>query len=98
MVFALVSTTERGDCSDASEELYTHYPLSLIAIASIEGMYLPVIAVLGGMLFMRPSGFKESKRDVIRLTPVIAEIEQQQGHITCEPMRPEAGGLSLIHI
>ena len=58
-------------------------------------MYLPVIAVLGGMLFMRPSGFKESKRDVIRLSPVIAEIEKQQGHITCEPMRPAAGGPAI---
>ena len=58
-------------------------------------MYLPVIAILGGMLFMRPSGFKESKRDVIRLSPVIKEIEKQQGHITCEPMRPASGGPSI---
>lgn len=58
-------------------------------------MYLPVIAILGGMLFMRPSGFKESKRDVIRLSPVIAEIEKQQGHITCEPLKPSSGGPSI---
>ena len=58
-------------------------------------MYLPVIAILGGMLFMRPSGFKESKRDVIRLSPVIKDIESQQGLITCEPMRPSSGGPSI---
>ena len=58
-------------------------------------MYLPVIAILGGMLFMRPSGFKESKRDVIRLSPVIPDIQEQQGHITCEPLKPSSGGPSI---
>jgi len=59
------------------------------------GMYLPVIAVLGGMLFVKPSGFNESRRDVIRLSPVIAEIQKQQGHITCKPLKPAAGGPAI---
>ena len=58
-------------------------------------MYLPVTAVLGGLLFVRPSGFKEAKRDVIRLSPVISEIEAQQGHITCEPLSVTTGGPAI---
>lgn len=59
------------------------------------GTYLPVTAVLGGMLFVQPSGFKEGRRDVVRLSPVIADIEAQQGHITCEPLSPSAGGPAM---
>ena len=58
-------------------------------------MYLPVLAVLGGKLFVKPSGFHESRRDVIRLSPVIAEIEKQQGHISCDPLKPANGGPAI---
>ena len=58
-------------------------------------MYLPVLAVLGGKLFVKPSGFHESHRDVIRLSPVIAEIEKQQGHISCDPLKPANGGPAI---
>lgn len=45
------------------------------------GCYLPLTAVLGGRLFLRPSGFQEASRDVIRLSPDIAVmLTQQVGH------------------
>ena len=42
------------------------------------GCYLPLTAVLGGRLFLRPEGFLEASRDVIRLTPNIDVIRGQQ--------------------
>lgn len=41
------------------------------------GTYLPLTAVLGGSLFVRPEGFLEADRDVIRLSPSIQELQQQ---------------------
>lgn len=41
------------------------------------GMYLPLTAVLGGSLFVRPEGYQEAARDVVRLSPHIAELQEQ---------------------
>lgn len=41
------------------------------------GTYLPLTAVLGGSLFVRPEGFLEADRDVLRLSPSIEELERQ---------------------
>jgi hypothetical protein len=41
--------------------------------------------VLGGRLFLRPEGFQEASRDVVRLTPDIDYILSQQGFMLCEP-------------
>ena len=49
------------------------------------GCYLPLTAVLGGRLFLRPEGFQEASRDVVRLTPDIDYILSQQGFMLCEP-------------
>ncbi len=49
------------------------------------GCYLPLTAVLGGRLFLRPDGFQEAARDVIRLTPQISYLLSQQGFVSCEP-------------
>ena len=40
-------------------------------------MYLPLTAVLGGSLFVRPEGYQEAARDVVRLSPHIAELQEQ---------------------
>ena len=61
------------------------------------GTYLPVLSVLGGLLFVTPHGFREAQRDVIRLSPDIGELVAQEGHITCEPL-PEADGGPSFHI
>lgn len=42
------------------------------------GVYLPVTAVLGGRLFLRPDGFVEASRDVVRLSPDINFVLSQQ--------------------
>ena len=42
------------------------------------GCYLPITAVLGGRLFLRPDGFQEASRDVVRLSPDIAYVLSQQ--------------------
>lgn len=42
------------------------------------GCYLPVTAVLGGRLFLRPDGFQEASRDVVRLSPDITYVLSQQ--------------------
>ena len=64
----------------------------MIQRSGVSGMYLPVTAVLGGQLFVRPSGFKEAERDVIRLSPSIEAIQEQQGNISCEPLSVLEGG------
>lgn len=42
------------------------------------GCYLPLTAALGGRLFLRPEGFQEAARDVIRLSPDISVMLTQQ--------------------
>lgn len=42
------------------------------------GCYLPLTAALGGRLFLRPEGFQEASRDVVRLSPDINHILSQQ--------------------
>lgn len=49
------------------------------------GTYLPLTAVLGGLLFVRPDGFMEADRDVIRLDPDVAVMQAQQGYVCCPP-------------
>ena len=56
------------------------------------GLYLPLTAVLGGLLFVRPEGYAEAQRDVIRLTADVELLREQQGFITCEPLDPTEGG------
>eukprot|EP00887_Chlorella_sp_A99_P007742 scaffold20.g7742.t1 len=51
------------------------------------GCYLPLTAVLGGLLFLRPEGFEEAARDVVRLTPDLLQLVGQQGYVSCEPGR-----------
>ena len=41
------------------------------------GTYLPLTAVLDGSLFVRPEGYREASRDVIRLSPSITELRRQ---------------------
>ena len=56
------------------------------------GVYLPLTAVLGGLLFVQPEGYEEAKRDVIRLSADVDALVQQQGYITCDPLDPLEGG------
>ncbi len=49
------------------------------------GTYLPLTAVLGGSLFLKPAGYLEASRDVVRLSPHIPDMLAQQGYISCEP-------------
>ena len=51
----------------------------------LAGTYLPVTAVLGGLLYAKPEDYKEAKRDVIRLSSDLVELQKQQGYATCEP-------------
>ena len=41
------------------------------------GQYLPMTAVLGGLLFVQPEGYAEAQRDVIRLSPDILALQEQ---------------------
>ena len=50
------------------------------------GLYLPLTAMLGGLLFVSPEGYTEALRDVIRLSPDIAKLEAQAGYIMCESL------------
>ena len=49
------------------------------------GVYLPLTAVLGGLLFVRVEGYLEADRDVIRLAPDVAVMQEQQGYVCCMP-------------
>ena len=44
--------------------------------------------MLGGLLFVRVEGYHEADRDVIRLAPDVAVMQEQQGYVWC--MRQEA--------
>ena len=48
--------------------------------------------MLGGLLFVRPEGYAEAQRDVVRLTSDVELLREQEGYITCEPLDPEDGG------
>lgn len=48
-------------------------------------MYLPLTAVLGGLLFVRVEGYLEADRDVIRLDPSVETMQAQQGYVCCMP-------------
>ena len=61
-------------------------------MAVCTGLYLPLTAVLGGLLFVRPEGYAEAQRDVVRLTSDVEVLREQEGYITCEPLDPEDGG------
>ncbi len=61
-------------------------------MAFCAGLYLPLTAVLGGLLFVRPEGYAEAQRDVIRLSADVELLREQQGFITCEPLDPTEGG------
>ncbi len=56
------------------------------------GVYLPLTAVLGGLLFVQPEGYEEARRDVIRLSADVDALVAQQGYITCDPLDPLEGG------
>ncbi|KAL0018632.1 hypothetical protein WJX77_009530 [Trebouxia sp. C0004] len=49
------------------------------------GVYLPLTAVLGGLLFVRVEGYLEADRDVIRLDPSVETMQAQQGYVCCMP-------------
>ena len=51
----------------------------------IAGVYLPLTAVLGGLLFVRVEGYLEADRDVIRLDPSVETMQAQQGYVCCMP-------------
>ena len=61
------------------------------------GCYLPVTAMLGGSLFVRPEGFMEAARDVIRLTSNLLQLVGQQGYVSCEP-NPLADEDTPLHV
>lgn len=56
-----------------------------------EGTYLPLIASLGGLLFLKPNGYQEATRDVIRLSIDVQDLVNQQGYIVCNP--PDVPGI-----
>lgn len=57
------------------------------------GVYLPLTAVLGGLLFVRVEGYLEADRDVIRLDPSVATMQAQQGYVCCMPQALPYQGL-----
>ncbi len=54
-------------------------------ICVLAGVYLPLTAVLGGLLFVRVDGYLEADRDVIRLHPHVPTMQAQQGYVCCMP-------------
>lgn len=58
---------------------------SSTVVGSAAGTYLPLTAVLGGLLFVRVEGYMEADRDVIRLNPDVASMQAQQGYVCCMP-------------
>lgn len=58
----------------------------------LQGCYLPLTAVLGGLLWVIPGGYQEAERDVIRLSADVGDLQRQQGRIMCEALPPSQGG------
>lgn len=51
-----------------------------------EGAYLPLLASLGGLLFLQPADYQEATRDVIRLSIDVTDLVNQQGYIVCNSL------------
>jgi hypothetical protein len=65
------------------------------------GCYLPLTAALGGLLFLRPEGYAEASRDVMRMSASVEEMLEQQGYITCDPLGGlggAGGGEGPLHV
>jgi len=60
--------------------------MSIGPLQTGEGVYLPLTAALGGLLFLSAVGYQEATRDVIRLSVQVEDLLNQQGYIVCEPM------------
>lgn len=67
-------------------------------LAPKAGCYLPLTAALHGLLFVRPDGYAEAARDVIRLSTEVNEILSQQGYITCEAIALPGGDDAPLHM
>ncbi len=65
------------------------------------GRYLPVLAALGGTLYLEPRGYQPAEHDVIRLSPSIVDMADQSGFIAAgPPLDPVKGGpfgVSAVH-
>lgn len=65
-----------------------------------EGRFLPVVAALGGLLFLAPEGHLPAQHDVLRLQhdgPSLPVLKQQQGYISCEP-KPDVSVFELLQV
>ncbi len=58
---------------------------------AVAGVYLPLTAVLGGLLFVQPEGYQEAERDVIRLSPSITKLEEQVGELFLDDLLCSGG-------
>lgn len=65
------------------------------------GRYLPVLAALGGTLYLEPRGYQPAEHDVIRLSPSVMDMADQSGFIAAgPPVDPVKGGpfgVSAVH-
>ena len=71
-------------CTQHKETSQRHLLKAMVRVP-YSGTYLPVTAVLGGLLYAKPDGYMEAQRDVIRLSSDLRELQKQQGYATCEP-------------
>jgi hypothetical protein len=58
-----------------------------VVLPGLAGRYLPVIAALGGILYLEPRGYRPSQHDVIRLYPNVSAMASQSGFIACQPLQ-----------
>lgn len=64
-------------CSDA----YVYLCAPASDPAPHPGRYLPVLAALGGTLYLEPRGYMPPEHDVIRLYPLVTDMPSQSGFI-----------------
>lgn len=50
------------------------------------GRYLPILAALDGVLYLKPDGYHAATHDVIRLHADVAKVKKQTGYVCCKPV------------
>ena len=60
-------------------------PLFLCFPCCCIGVFLPVIACMGGILSLKPKHYLASGHDVLHLSPHLSAMTEQQGYACCYP-------------
>eukprot|EP00798_Chlamydomonas_sp_ICE-L_P005984 gene5984-5277_t len=87
-----ISAASHADTLVSSQDIH------LRSLKPGQGRFLSLLACLGGVLYVEPNGYLPSCHDVIRLSPLVSEMWNQEGYIACEPVQANVNAnLGNVH-